>query len=259
MKKGIQKISYALLTVIFGSIGLLYPLSQSHAQVENIIPSNFSLKQPYGGSIFFTIDASDVSSCFPPNPFFPIALLVRCILQVPFVIHAFNNYATTTFGDAFDSLRDNVLEPIELQQAELLCERAICSGLACNPSVSPASPYTGPVGGVMSLLQAAYQQLCPLASSPNCITQCSSFVRAAQAGNVSPAGLFVEIMKKLNVSPVTPGIVIILFPDQGVLPTCRGYGFVLGIGLSDGSGMYFTQRGDPAGDTCRGPYYLLGI
>ena len=173
---------------------------------------------PYGGKINFTINCEDQKSCVPPNQFFPICLMLRCFLQVPGIIQEFGDLKSAQSVDAFDKLRDNILEPEE---------RNVCMNIC--------APYYN-IG------------------SAACPAWCHGVLRTLQATNTSPVGLATKLFKQMaRVTVGKPGIAIITFPVMSTKPACNSYGYVLGQGM--GQGLYITSPSMSAGDSCRGSYY----
>jgi hypothetical protein len=178
----------------------------------------------FGGRINFTLNCEDPKSCMPINQFFPICLIVRCIFQVPFILHEFSDYAKVS-QDAFDRLREDVLEPGEKQDCLNICTNYYAPYYHWKPTVCPFW-----CGVVLSGLQAA---------------------------NISPVGIKVKILKEMVAKTVgKPAMVMVTFPNPGAKPACNSNGYVIGRGF--GQGLFFTSAGGltPAGDSCRGSYYL---
>jgi hypothetical protein len=184
--------------------------------------------QPFGGWIVSTVDCSSYQSCLPPNPAFALCAIIRCVFQMPFIMHVFNNYYKPPI-DAFDVLREDVAEPNEMQQCAPLCDYF----------------YPPPVTGS------------PPSGQARCLWWCNTVLTGLQEGNVSPAGLGVKGLEEAaeKAGAKSPGMVIIFSPVQGKDP-CKNQGYILGHGF--GMGLYVTTPSQQVGDSCRGSYYSIG-
>ncbi len=223
--------NHKILNYSLGSLGLcllcvvtlLAPQkTQAVGSPLDIIPEGLpNATMPFGGQILASLSCDTAATCLNP-----ICLLVRCILQVPFTLHVFNNYALTSSQNAFNTLRDDVLEPKERQYCPQFCNALGLGGY--------------------------------------CTVLCGGALPGLQAGNVSPVGIAVEGIKQVVPGGMQPSIVLVLFPVENPIPACQNFGFVTGSAL--GQGLFFAPnplitgtKGTPleslVGDSCRGDYF----
>lgn len=197
-----------------------------------IIPVSFSASvgQKFGGSISSTLDCSLKTSCLQN----PICTIVNCILQTPFILQFFENKSSQS-GNAFDTMREKVLEPQEKTNCRKLC-------------ILDSGWYKAEC--------AAWRGACPDLGVVDCY--CDVILPRLQKLNTSPAGKQTAQLKAMAVSSgmKTPAIDFVLFPDPG-RPPCNAMGNILGKGYGS-SAVFFNIPGGmtPVGDNCRGSYYL---
>jgi len=205
--------------------------TEAKMKMPAIIPLSFdtAVAKPFGGPIKMTIDCSTKISCLQN----PICTIVNCILQIPFIFQVFDNKAMQV-GDAFEVLREEVLEPQEKLQCEKLCDLR--------------TGWYRP--------QCILHYICDKIGFIPCY--CKHVLPQLQKQNVSPVGLQTQLFQKTFMSSIgmtMPAFDFILFPDQG-LPACNATGNILGQGF--GQAVFFNIPGGltPVGDSCRGSYYF---
>lgn len=222
MKK-VEKIIAFVIIFTISSTFSLFSFTLTTSSSASIIPAGVgSVKSSYGGKIYQTMDCSSPTACTPTAPEFPICLVIRCILQIPFIQQSFDNYLSMAGPDAFDQLREQVLEPQERDNCLSMCAQ-------------------------MGLI------------GPACVAFCAALV-GLQEEDESPAGQAVKAMKEVaeQAGISQPAIAMILQP-MNVLPACNASRpmpydqYILGMGL--GQGLYYTQVGDEVGDNCTGRYF----
>ncbi|PIR92765.1 hypothetical protein COT99_04435 [Candidatus Falkowbacteria bacterium CG10_big_fil_rev_8_21_14_0_10_43_10] len=209
---------FIFISLIFIFVILL--LLPKKSQASSIIPGGANVLSNFGGQILATVDCSSPLSCVPTAPEFPVCLVIRCILQTPFIAHFFQNLSDTG-GDAF---REEILEPLELANCPETCPLLGLEPMSCTffcASIAGLQEVNKSPGDI------AYEQYKESTGMPT-----PSILMALYPQNLLPA---------CNASRPMP------YPLQ-----------LLGKGLSQpGSGLYFTQPGNQVGDNCAGNYYPL--
>jgi len=206
------------LIILFSSIYIINDIIPKQTQAGNgfnaiLPPSMPSVASPYGGKITSTLDCSSVAMCGNP-----ICLLGRCILQVPFVIHFFDNYKQTN-QNGLDKLKDELLEPKELEKCSEFCAQ--------------------------------------LGLNVTCSIWCGAVLPGLQEANKSPVDIAVDALVSTNMTTPGVAFIIapveIGMPACNSMGYLLGKGFGEGLYFNLPPGQL-----TPVGDSCRGNYYLTG-